>query len=80
MANDSNKASIGLFARVLECDDKPASMSDVLNLSIRDRSEMRNKIDEKEGEFDDEVKFSCPFCKNEYTNNLQLDGPSFFSL
>lgn len=79
-ATEKNKASVGLYARVTELDDKPPALSDIVNLPMRDRAAFRDEIEKKEGSFDDEFEATCPKCSHLYTGELQLDGRSFFSL
>lgn len=80
MANQSKAASVALFARVTEVDDRPAAMSDVIDLPMSDRAALRKAMDDKEGEFDDEFDVSCQKCGHAYKAQMQLDGKSFFSL
>jgi hypothetical protein len=80
LATERNAATVGLFARTTEVDGKPASISDVLNMSLKDRTFLRQQIDAKEGEFDDEFDARCNKCSHEYRAQLQLDARSFFSL
>lgn len=80
MATAGKEASVALFARVTDVDDRPATLSDVINLPMADRSMLRKAMDEKEGEFDDEFDRTCPNCGEVYKGQLQLDGKTFFSL
>lgn len=80
IVTEKNKASAGLYARCTELDDKPPALSDIVGLSMRDRSTFRDEIDKKEGKVDDEYEATCPKCSHKYVGELQLDGKSFFSL
>lgn len=79
MANDKNAATVGLFARITEINDKPAALSDVVQMTLKDRSALRESIGELEGDFDDTFDAVCPKCGESYKANLELDGRSFFS-
>lgn len=78
MATPNNSATIGLFARVTEFDNKPVTLADIKNLSMRDRNMLRNQIDEVEGDFDDEIDCACPHCGHEYKLEMKLEPNSFF--
>jgi hypothetical protein len=80
MASGGREASVALFARVTEVNDRPASLSDIIQLPLADRSALRKAMDEKEGEFDDTFERSCGKCGQTYQGQLQLDGKTFFSL
>jgi hypothetical protein len=80
MASAGKEASVALFARVTEVDDRPAALVDVVNLPLADRSALRKAMDEKEGEFDDTFERACGKCGQTYEGQLQLDGKTFFSL
>lgn len=80
IANSTNAATVALFARATEVDGKPAMISDILELPLRDRSALRKEIESKEGEFDDEFDATCSKCGHTYKANLELEGASFFSL
>lgn len=80
MASQGREASVALFARVTEVDSRPASLNDVIDLPMADRSFLRKAMDEKEGEFDDKFERQCPSCAQTYEGQLQLDGKTFFSL
>lgn len=80
MASSGKEASVALFARVTEVDDRPATLVDVINLPLADRSALRKAMDEKEGEFDDTFERTCGKCGQVYEGQLQLDGKTFFSL
>lgn len=79
-ATDRNAATIGLFARITEIDDLPPKLSDVVGLSMRDRSKLREEINLREGDFDDTFDARCDACGHEYRAELEIDGRSFFSL
>lgn len=78
MDNGSNSATIGIYVRITEVDDKPASLSDVANMSLRDRNAIRKSFEENEAEFDAEVGIQCPKCGHDYKEDLDIEPQLFF--
>lgn len=78
LATSSNAATVGLYARVTEFNDKPVALVDIKNLSLRDRNAFRKAIDEVEGELEDEIDCECPHCGHPYKVEMRLEPQSFF--
>jgi hypothetical protein len=78
MATPNNAATVALYARVTEFNEKPVTLADIKNLSMKDRNELRKEIDKQEGELDDEIECTCPECGHEYKLEMKLDPQSFF--
>jgi hypothetical protein len=75
---DENMATIGLYARISEINNRPVSLKDIKDLPWKDRSALRKFIDEVEGELDDKYTTSCFKCGHEYEAELPLSAESFF--
>lgn len=78
MAREDNKATIGLYARCTEFNSKPASLSDIKSLSMKERTAFRKEIEDKEGDFDDNFEAKCPNCGTTYKGKVMLEPQSFF--
>lgn len=76
--NPDKAATVALFSRVTEVDGQPATLHQILNLSMRDRQALRKAIDENEGNFEDEFDATCSACGHDYKVELQLEAESFF--
>lgn len=79
-SNEKNAVSMALFSRVDSFNDRPASLSDIINLSMKDRKKLREAIDGIEGELDDKYKTTCPACGHEYEGHLPMGGADFLGL
>lgn len=79
-ANEKSAMSLALMARVESIDDKPASLSDVIQMSMRDRKVLRDAIDELEGDLDDQYQTTCSHCGHEYSGSLPLESSDFLSV
>jgi len=76
--NESNAATIALFARCEALDDKPVNLVNIKTLSFKDRNALRKAIDELEGELDDKFRAQCPNCGHEYESEIPINGVDFF--
>jgi hypothetical protein len=79
MSKDQTAATVGIYARLAEINGKPPSFSEVQQLPMKDRNAIRAKIEELEGELDDEYTQTCIGCGREWKAELPLEGRSFFS-
>lgn len=76
--NAQNAITAAIFSRISEISKKPPVFSEIQKLSMKDRKLIRDKIDELEGDLDDNYKAVCPHCSHEYEQRLPLDAISFF--
>jgi len=78
--------TLGLLARVeavgeVVLDRERAyrkAISALKDLSIRDRTALRNLFDKEEGSIDTKVEFECEDCGHEWEGNLDVGQPNFF--
>lgn len=78
LANANNAATVGLYARVTEFENRPVTLADIKNLSSRDRNAFRKAIDEVEGDLDEEIDCECAACAHAYKVEMRLEPQSFF--
>jgi hypothetical protein len=90
---DAAAFSIGLLARIAEIDGEvvvrgdgtrkvdpvfDAALARVQALTSGERRELREEIEEKEGDVDLAVAFTCAKCKHEWEGYLPVGYPGFF--
>jgi hypothetical protein len=78
MAKPDNAATIALFCRADQINDRPATLADVKQMSMKDRMAWRKAIDQEEGDFDDTFETDCPSCGHHYSGEMRLDVGFFF--
>ena len=78
--NEDKAISLAMFARIDSIDDRPASISDVIQLSLKNRKKLRDAIDKLEGRVDDKFDADCPHCGHHYVGEVPLAGPDFLAL
>lgn len=73
--------SLAMLARLIELNgESPVALAAVKKLGSMDRQFLRGDFDIHEGEIDNTVQITCPHCSNEFSDEVSIASPSFFSL
>jgi hypothetical protein len=73
--------SLAMLARLIELNgESPVTLSAVKRLSSMDRQFLRSDFEVHEGDIDNTVQVTCPHCGNEFSDEVSIASPSFFSL
>jgi len=79
-SNEKNAISLALMSRVESFNGKPVSLSDIINLNMKDRKFLRAEIEKLEGSIDDAYDAECPACGHAYKGSVPLAGSDFLDL
>jgi hypothetical protein len=82
---DSNLMTLNLMSRIYSIDGNnldrknkyKESLGMLMDLSLRDRTELRTLFDKKEENIDTNVEFECERCSHQWESKLDIQ-PSFF--
>lgn len=73
--------SLAMLARLIELNgESPVQLPMVKKLSSMDRQFLRSDFEVHEGEIDNSVQITCPYCGAEFSDEVSIASPSFFSL
>jgi hypothetical protein len=74
-----SRLSTAIFVRVSELDGKAPTIDDIRGLIYGDRIALRNVFDEVEGGVETDLKTTCPGCKRNFTDVLDIASAEFFN-
>jgi len=77
-ANEPSAVTMALFARIESLDDRPPAMSDITNMTLKDRNAIRKAIDDLEGDVDDTFEADCTKCGEHYSASIPIGSADFF--
>ena len=76
---NSDMFTAGIWARLLSFGGKsPVSFHEIKRLSTADRAYLRQSSKENEVSIDDEVEMECVKCGHEFSEDIDMNNPSFF--
>lgn len=75
---DEEKPSMTLLCRLELLDGKAPTMPDIKALSFRDRSALREALEENDGGVDTAMQMTCPACGHDFETELDLGQAGFF--
>jgi len=76
--NDNDKATLALVSRVTHIDGKPATIGDLKQLPLSERNFLRDQYQDLEGGVDTTIEVTCPECRVEFNNELDITQRAFF--
>src|SRR6185312_6264695 len=71
-SGEPSAVTMALYARVETLDNRPPALSDIKELTLKDRNAIRKAIDELEGEVDDTFEADCPKCGEHYEASIPI--------
>lgn len=78
LKNDNDKATLALVSRVTHIDSKPATIGDLKAMPLSERNFLRDQYQDLEGGVDTSLEITCPDCKAEFKNELDITQRAFF--
>ncbi len=78
-SSKENLATRVLSSRIVEMNGKPARISDLKKLKLRERNELRRAFEEKEGGVNTKITVECEECNAEFDTEIDITQGNFFS-
>jgi hypothetical protein len=78
LAKSNDASSLGILFRLELLDGKPPQLSDLKNMGLKERQELRDALTGVDGGVDTEIQMQCPNCHAEFSRDVQVGTQSFF--